>query len=56
MTSYFEFDCHQKLIQTTYVVKLLSDKNEGNILMYPNSNNKSVILYMYNKQEVMGSW
>lgn len=56
MTSYFECDCHQKLILTTYVVKLWSDKNESNILMYPNSNNKSVILYMYNKQEVMGSW
>lgn len=44
MTSYFECDCHQKLILTTYVVKFLSDKNESNILMNPNSNNKLIIL------------
>ena len=49
MTSYFECDYHQNLVWK-------KKWNESNILMYLNSNNKSVILYMYNKQEVMGSW
>ena len=49
MTLYFECDCHQNLVWK---------KNEMKVIYWCTqiSNNKSVILYMYNKQEVMGSW